>query len=278
MFRLLSRFVQLSFLGLAAFMQVIAAGAAQTIPNHIDPSAYEDTLDLSLVPAIRFLTSPDFPPFNYKDASGEVVGFNIELAEALCVVLDADCTLQSWPWGQMPKALEDGQGDAIVAGLMIDAQNGRRFNFSQSYLQLPGRFLRLQKGAVVDEFNPHQVSSIVGARRGSSHQAYLKQHFPNMTVLPFDSDLDVLAGVQNGIVDLAFVDGMRTSIWLNQNDCCDFVGGAYFSEEFFGAGLSVAVSREKSDMLRAINLGLRRLSNNGKLDELYLKWFPVGFY
>lgn len=278
MFQHLFHFARASLFGGAIFVQLVSLGLAQTLPNHFDPSAYDDTLDMSLVPSIRFLTSPDFPPFNFKEASGDVVGYNVELAQALCAELEVDCTLQSWPWAQLPKALEEGQGDAIIAGLSIDAENGRLFGFSQSYLQLPARFVGRKERGALAEFNPHKLSGVVGVRRNSSHHEYLIRYFSNVVALPFDSELDVLKGVDAGTIDLGFVDGMRASFWLNQNECCDFAGAAYFSVEHFGAGLGIAVSKDKNNTLRAINMGLRRLAVSGKLDELYLKWFPIGFY
>ncbi|MFT6658984.1 MAG: polar amino acid transport system substrate-binding protein [Maritalea sp.] len=271
-------FLRSIVLGAAVLLQIIVAASGQNLPNYVDPSAYEDTLDLSLITSIRFLTSADFPPFNFKDEGGDIVGFNVELAAALCKEIGADCTLQSWPWAQLPKALEDGQGDVIIAGLNINEENGRRFEFSQSYLQLPGRFVGRNTSASAVDFDPQKLTSVIGVQRGSAHFAFIKQHFPKMILLSFDSELDVFAGIEAGTIDFGFVDGMRASFWLNQNDCCGFFGGPYFSTEYFGGGLAVAVLPAKGDILRAINIGLRRLGERGKLDELYFKWFAVGFY
>ncbi len=251
---------------------------AQTIPNHNDPSAHKDALDLSLVPSIRLLTSNDFPPFNFKDPTGELIGFNIDLAEAICSEIDADCTMQSWPWAQLKKALADGQGDAIAAGVSIDANNAQLMSFSQSYLQLPGRFVAHQNSDVGASFDPHSLSGPVGVRRDSAHHSFLKAHFPNLTPISYDSDLDVLVGVAQGALEFAFVDGMRASFWLNQNDCCMFIGGPYFDAQYFGEGLAIGVAMDKQNTLRAINIALRRLAENGKRDELFFKWFPLSFY
>lgn len=274
-----------SFTRALSFALVMTAAAffsvgvrAQTVPNHNDPSAHKDALDLSLVPSIRFLTSSDFPPFNFKDAAGELIGFNIDLAEAICAEINADCTIQSWPWAQLNKALVDGQGDAIIAGVSIDADNARSMSFSQSYLQLPGRFVAHQNSDVGAAFDPHALSGVVGVRQNSAHHQFIKAHFKNLTPVTYGSDLDVLIGVEQSALEYAFVDGMHASFWLNQNDCCMFVGGPYFSVEHFGDGLAVAVSLEKENTLRAINVALRRLAESGKRDELFFKWFPLSFY
>ncbi|MGJ8529412.1 MAG: transporter substrate-binding domain-containing protein [Maritalea sp.] len=265
-------------LSVLLFAALASLANAQSLPKHVDPSAFEDVLDLSLVPSIRFLTTSDFPPFNYRGADGEVVGFNVELAEALCKEIGAECTLQSWPWDQVGNALVDGQGDAIIAGLGVSEVNAAKFEFSKTYLALPGRFV--VKAGTQDEvgFDPHQLKGAIGVQRGSAHHAFLKKHFSSQTILPLAGEFEVLDGLRIGTIDIAFVDGMRASFWLNQNQCCVFIGGPYFSVEDFGAGLAIAVNPNAVNVRRAIDIGLTRLSKSGKLDELYLKWFPVGFY
>src|SRR5436190_16977674 len=103
---------------------------AQALPYHADPSARDLVPNLTAVPAIRFLTTGDFPPFNYRDTSGELIGFNIDLARAICRELNVACTIQAWPWEQASQALADNQGDAMLAGLAITPENGKLFDFS----------------------------------------------------------------------------------------------------------------------------------------------------
>ena len=130
----------------------LGVAAAQTLPYHADPSARELVPNLTVVPNIRFLTTADFPPFNYRDRSGELVGFNVDLARAICADLSITCTIQAWPWEQAGKALEDGQGDALVAGVAMTKQNGALYDFSDIYLMLPGRFVTLKDAA--NSFDP----------------------------------------------------------------------------------------------------------------------------
>ena len=95
------------------------AAHAQALPYHADPSARDLVPNLAAVPNIRFLTTADFPPFNYRDRTGELVGFNVDLSRAICTDLGITCTIQAWPWEQAGRALEDGQGDALIAGLAM---------------------------------------------------------------------------------------------------------------------------------------------------------------
>jgi polar amino acid transport system substrate-binding protein len=255
-----------------------APAAAQALPNHNDPGARDVVPNLAAVPTIRFLTTADFPPFNYRDKSGELVGFNVDLARALCADLSITCTIQAWPWEQAGKALEDGQGDALVAGLAINPENGALFDFSNVYLMLPGRFVTLKPAAA--SFDPYALAGKrIAARKGSAHATFVSRYLTGATLSEYDSELEALAAVRDGKADAYFGDAMRASFWFNANpDCCAFAGPPYFRPDLFGPGLAMAVAPGHDAVREVIDYGLVRLKKSGVLDELYLRWFPVGFY
>lgn len=251
---------------------------AQTLPNHTDPSARDDATDRAGVPALRFLTTQDFPPFNYRGPGGELVGFNIDLARAICADLEAVCTIQSWPFDQITDALADNQGDAMISGLALDPISADRFDFSSIYLAFPARFLTRSPDAA--EFAPEGLAGkTVAVRKGSRHADFIARFLPEVTTEAFASELDALAAVENNETDAYFGDALRAAYWLNQHpDCCAFAGEAYFRPDYFGEGLAIAIPAGRDNVRAAINLALVRLKRSGRLDELYLRWFPVSFY
>lgn len=256
----------------------VPAASAQALPYHADPSARELVPNLTAVPNIRFLTTADFPPFNYRDKSGELIGFNIDLARAICADLSITCTIQAWPWEQAGKALEDGQGDALIAGLAMSKQNGDLYDFSDIYLMLPGRFVTLK--AAAGGFDPTSLKGkTVSVRKGSAHEEFVKRYLPDSKVAEFDTEPEALAAVRDKTADAYFGDAMRASFWFNDNpDCCSFAGPPYFRPDLFGDGLAIAIAAGHDVVRQAIDYSLGRLKKDGTLDELYLRWFPIGFY
>jgi polar amino acid transport system substrate-binding protein len=271
----------LRLLGLITALALAVSGApafAQALPYHADPSAREILPGSTAVPAIRFLTTADFPPFNFRDASGEMIGFNVDLAKAICAEVNVACTIQAWPWEQATDALADNQGDALIAGLEMSQANGAAFDFSATYMALPGRFAT--RAADVADFDIDALSDkTVAVRRGSAHQAFMQRYLPDVPLQEVDTELAGLAALKASNVDAFFGDALRASFWLNENlDCCSFAGSAYFRPALFGEGLSIAVPAGHDAIRHAIDWALVRLKDNGVLDELYLRWFPVGFY
>lgn len=265
-------------LALSLLLAPVTDAVAQALPYHIDPGAREIVPNLTAVPAVRFLTTADFPPFNFRDETGELVGFNVDLARALCADLKLACTMQAWPWGQAAQALEDNQGDALITGLAITPENGALFDFSQIYLMLPGRFVTSVADAV--RFDPSSLAGRqVAVRRGSTHAEFVRRYIPSARLVAFDSELQALDALRRETVDAYFGDAMRASFWLNDNvGCCDFAGEPYFRPDLFGSGLAVALPAGNDAVRQVIDYGLSRLKRSGVYDELYLRWFPVSFY
>ncbi|MCW5722358.1 MAG: transporter substrate-binding domain-containing protein [Devosia sp.] len=263
----------------AALLFALASPAfAQPLPYHADPDAREILPMQGTVPAIRFLTTADFPPFNFRDDSGELIGFNIDLARRICAEVNVACTLQAWPWDQAANALADSQGDALIAGLAVTPENGERFDFSATYLALPGRFV-----VRVEAIAGFSVGALAGqgvaVRRASAHAKFMARYLPAAKTMDFDTELAALEAVRTGAADAYFGDAMRAAFWLNDNlSCCGFAGEAYFRPGLFGEGLTIAVPAGQDGVRHMIDWALVRLKSNGALDELYLRWFPIGFY
>ena len=267
---------------------------AQNAPNLFDTNTREQSVETISVPALRFLTTPDFPPFNYRDAEGELVGFNIDLAEEICRILDIACTLQAWPWQQAADALADNQGDVLLAGLALNEKNADRFDFSHIYFKFPARFVTRQVSAANfslptghggKERANNSQDELTGpirtfaVRAGSRHQEFLTTYFPDLEIVAFDTEIEALDAVEGEEAYAFFGDGMRSSFWLNEHvDCCTFVADPYFNAQYFGEGLAAAFPIGQVQTRRAINSALFALKREGVLDDLYLRWFPVGFY
>jgi polar amino acid transport system substrate-binding protein len=263
---------------LVAWALFSGAAFAQTLPYHADPRAREDAPDLSLVPAIRFLTTADYPPFNYRDAGGRLIGFNIDLAQAICTTLSVACTVQAWPWDQAADALAENQGDALIAGLEISEITAERFDFSNPYMMFPARFVTAM--ADVPDFDAAGLDGwTIAVREGSAQARFLAAYFPQIVQMPRPTEIAALEAMQAGEARAYFGDALRAAFWLNEHiACCAFAGDAYFNERFFGEGLAVAVPEGRGTIRKAIDHALQRLQRDGTLDEIYLRWFPVSFY
>jgi polar amino acid transport system substrate-binding protein len=239
--------------------------------------------DLSSLVRLRFLTSVDFPPFNFTDQSGKLAGFHVDLVREICDELEiADkCQIQALPFGDLQSALSASQGDAVIAGIAVTPDLRKQFAFSRPYMTLPARFVRNIKTPLPGPTAASLAGHSVGVVRGTAHEAMLAAFFPTIKAVPFDSREALLSAVKNSSVDAVFADGLQLSFWASSpasEKCCALFDGPYVSQQFLGEGMTIMLRQQDADLTAAINHALGTLSRNGRLQEIYLRYFPYGLY
>jgi polar amino acid transport system substrate-binding protein len=271
------------FLGCLPATPASAAEGARQLPLMFDGAERLSRPDLSAVLRVRILTTVDFPPFNFADQAGRLSGFNIDLAREICAVLKLEtrCQIQAMPYDELEKTLESGGGEAVMAGIAATSELRARFLFSRPYLGVPARFAR-NRAARIDGDTAKALSGRpVGIVAGTTHEAMLKAFFPKITATPFDSYDAMLAALKDGKVDAVFADGLRLPFWVSgeaSGNCCALFDGPYLSQKFLGEGLSVMLRKNDPLLASAFDQALADLSSNGRLQELYLRYFPNGLY
>lgn len=268
-------------LAFPVFKQANAAGPE--IPTLWDTKERLPKPDLSALPRLRFLTTTDFPPFNFFDDQGRLSGFHIDLARAICAELGVaeKCQIQALPWKELDGALQAGEGEAIVAGTAVTAASRGDYAFTRPYLQFPARFIMPKATAVAEPIWEKLQGKRVGVLGGSAHERVLRDYFDTVKVVAYASPDKLYEGLKAGEIDAAFGDGLRLSFWLaspESADCCRFAGGPYLAPDYVGAGLAIATRKQDDVLLAAFNYALQEITVKGTFAELYLRYFPIGFY
>lgn len=232
--------------------------------------------------SIRFLTSGDFPPFNFLDEGGRLIGYDVDLARLLCDVLEANCTIQMRPFGDLVAALQDRRGDAIIAGLDVRGDLRTKLDTTDAYLTTPGRFVVKTGAAPVLSPTPEGLAGHwVSVVSGSAHEAYLLAAFPKVRIAAFPDETSARDALRDGRVEAHFGDALSLSFWLAgtaAHGCCEFRGGPFAEASAFGEGLRIAVIKGNRRLRQSLDYALQKLGEDGRLTELYLRWFPRGYY
>lgn len=271
----------------ALMMAVSHAWAAEgealpaALPLLFDAREHLPLPDISAYPRIRFLTTADFPPFNFADQGDRLSGFHIDLVREICTALsmDARCQIQALPFGELEQALVSGQAEAVIAGVAMTASRRSDFAFSRSYMLLPARFAVRRE--LAGQRPGTQPEWRVGVVSGSVHEAMYRAYFPQGKVEGFDSQSLLLEGLAKGNVDAVFADALRLSFWTAgaaSANCCALLPGAYVSERFLGEGLGIMVRRDDAALARAFDHALAELAASGRLEEIYLRYFPTSLF
>jgi len=271
---------------LAVFFGVTAPLARANdilVPNYMDPRERIPVPDLKTVSRIRFVTTVDFPPFNFLDQTGRLAGFHVDLARAICAELDilAKCQIQALPWDELEGALTTGQAEALISGLAITPDSRASHRFTRPYLALPARFALRRDAEIGGAGAAALQGRRVGVMDGTAHEVLLRDWFTDVKPVIFSRPEWMFDALKAGTVDAVFGDGLQLSFWLSSqaaDSCCRFFDGPYFSQDHLGEGLSIAVHPRNEDLVTGFDHAIAALNRNGRFTELYLRWFPNGLY
>lgn len=275
---------------LVVFLAAVAIGPGTpsraqgiTIPNFWDPGEQLARPDLSSLQRLRFLTTTDFPPFNFIDRRKRLSGFHVDLARAICAELGIlpKCQIQALPWEELEEALARGDGEAVIAGLEVNAQTRNRFEFSRPYLRIPARFIARKADGYGEPMGDVVLRHKVGLVAGSQHLIWFDTVFPRGQREVFPTRQAALDALRAGSIDLVLSDAVSLSFWLlsdDSTDCCAFAGGPYLPSTDFSQGLAVAFPKGRTDLAAAADYALKEISEKGIFAELYLRYFPLGLY
>lgn len=226
----------------------------------------------SEIKSIKFAMEATYPPFEYIDAAGQMQGFDVDLAKALCQELQATCTFSNQAFNSLIPSLQLKKFDAIISALGITPQRLTQVAFTQSYYQPSGSFIAASA-------KHYQLTDLagktIGVQIGSTFEKYLQEKYGSQVKQKSyasiqEAFLDLIAER----VDVVLADTPIAQAWL-QNHQAKFalIGTPIVDEKYFGSGYGIAVRKNDVALLNALNQALTTLKANGTYTKIVNKYF-----
>jgi arginine/ornithine transport system substrate-binding protein len=230
---------------------------------------------------IRIGVEGAYPPFSSIAPDGALVGFDIDIANALCAEMKAECTLVAQDWDGIIPALLAKKYDAIVASMSITEERKQKVDFTNKYYQTPARFVG-KVGVVADISKETLAGKKVGVQRATTHDSFLTDNYgDSVEVVRYatqdEANLDLVAGR----VDLLLADSVTLSEGLlktEQGKGMAFVGPSYSDEKWFGLGAGIAIRKSDTDLRDQLNAAIDAIRANGTYDKIAAKYFDFDVY
>ena len=221
------------------------------------------------------------PPFSFSDDEGELQGFDVEIAWALCAALDVECELVPLEFTALIPGLQEARIDAAVASMSITEERLQLVDFTDKYYQAPNRFVARR-----DSFREIAPASLagrtIGVKRGTVHDRYLSdQYAGTASIRRYGYSDEIFIDLALRRLDLAFADGITLTESFLKTDLgadFDFVGPALSDPRWFGRGEGIAVRKGNADLLARLNRALREILADGTYEEIRTKHFDYDIY
>lgn len=220
---------------------------------------------------ISFGSSATYPPFESLDASSQIVGFDIDLAKALCKQMQADCTFTNHAFDSLIPSLKFRKYDAVISGMDITPERSKQVAFTDPYYANSAVVIA-KKGAFksLDELKGKRI----GMENGTTHQKYLQDKHPEIKTVSYDSYQNAIIDLKNGRLDGVFGDTAVVNEWLKTNPQLSTVGEHVTDPQYFGTGLGIAVRPDNKALLKKLNDALAAIKADGTYQKISQQWFP----
>ncbi|PLR41293.1 arginine ABC transporter substrate-binding protein [Chimaeribacter californicus] len=220
---------------------------------------------------IRFAASATYPPFESMDANNQIVGFDIDLANALCKQLQASCTFTNQAFDSLIPALKFKRFDAVISGMDITPERQKQVAFTAPYYANSAVVIAAKgKYKTLADLKGKRV----GMENGTTHQKYLQEKHPEITTVAYDSYQNAILDLKNGRLDGVFGDTAVVNEWLKNNPNLAAVGEHITDPQYFGIGLGIAVRPDNTALLEKLNGALTAIKADGTYKAINDKWFP----
>lgn len=240
---------------------------AETAPATDNKTASTATSNTADLPQIRIATESSFVPFSYKDAQGKLIGFEIDLANALCEEAKVKCEIISQDWEGLIPGLQAQKYHAIMAGMSDTEERRKVVEFSEPYF-INNLVVIGKKG--VEKGADDLAGKNVAVQRATTAAEYLAKHMPKATVKAYDTQENAYLDLEAGRADLMMSDSAPALSWLKTEKGQNYeVKG-----EPINIDDKIAIAfRQKDPLIGQFNTALATLKANGTYDKIRQQYF-----
>ena len=244
---------------------------------------------------IKIGTEGAYPPWNSKDASGALIGFEVELAQELCKIMGHECTIVEQDWDGMIPALKGRKFDAIMAGMSITDDRKKVISFSQGYADEVASFAVMKGSSLEGMKTPAGINltkpnssakkalktikvaldgKTVCTQVGTIHQNFLKSgDVGTVKVRVYKTQDEVNLDLTSGRCDVALAAAVAFTDYAEKSAKAVTLVGPTFSGGAFGNGVGVGIRKDDTKLIKEFNKAIDKARKNGDISRIATKWF-----
>ncbi len=213
-------------------------------------------------------TNAEFPPYEYVDDNGNIVGIDAEIAQAVAEKMGYELEIRDMKFDSLITAVQSGNIDFALAGMTVDEERLLSVNFSDTYATgVQVVIVKEDSGiATIDDLD----GKMIGVQSGTTGDIYCTDDYGQEHVKQYDNGALAVAALMNGQVDCVVIDNEPAKNYVKANAGLKILETEYAIEDY-----AAAIAKENTELLEKFNKALAELKAEGKLDEIINKYIPA---
>jgi len=219
---------------------------------------------------IKIATEGAYSPFNYINAKGDLEGFDVDIAKALCEAMKADCTLVTQDWDGIIPALLAKKFDVIVASMAVTEKRKKAIAFTKPYYYSVASYVVRKESNFPDKVEA-LIGKTIGVQRATIHEGTIKEMYgEKVTIKTYDTNENCILDLKNKRLDAMIASRPLMAHYIKHNP---EAGLAFLLGMYNPVEAAIGLRHEDKALLKTLNAALDTLVQNGTYDKISSKWF-----
>lgn len=213
-------------------------------------------------------TNASFPPYEYVDDNGKIVGIDAEIAQAIADKLGMKLEIKDMEFDSLIPAVKSKSIDLVLAGMTVTEERKQSVNFSDSY-STGVQVVIVKEGSDIKTVDDLKGKKI-GVQAGTTGDAYCSDDFGEENVKQFSNGSLAVAALANGQVDCVVIDNEPAKNYVAANSGLKILDTEYVTEDY-----AIAISKDNDDLLKKVNDALKELKDDGTVGKIVGKYIKA---
>lgn len=218
-------------------------------------------------------------PFGWTNEKGELTGFTVDIAKALCKAMDRECSLQPAVFADFIPGVASGKFDFVVANILHTPARDKLVDFSDRFWRSSSTFVG-HPGVVKAISRDELKGKTVAVQKGAVQERYLREMYGDvLTVETFPTNADRNAALAAGKADLMLGSTLSHFAFLTAagGERFEIIGEPIY-DHGLGGDVAIPMAKGRDDLRQAINAAMAKILRDGTYARINNAYLPAGVF
>ncbi len=213
-------------------------------------------------------TNASFPPYEFTDDDGTIVGIDAEIAAAVAEKMGYELEIKDMEFDSLLTAVQNGSIDFALAGMTVTDERLEEVNFSETYATGVQVIIVKEDSKIA---KPEDLEGKkIGVQAGTTGDIYCTDDYGQENVKQYQNGALAVAALANGQVDCVVIDNEPAKNFVAANDGLKILKTEYITEDY-----AAAIAKDNDKLLKGFNDALKELKADGTIDKIIAEYIPA---
>ena len=218
-------------------------------------------------------------PFCWSNERGELTGFSVDIARALCRAMKSECRLTVANFADFIPGVVEKRFDFVVANVLRTAEREKLVDFTNRFWRSSSMFVG-KPGVAKDVSKQALNGKVVGVQKGAVQEKYLRENLADaVTIETFPTNTERNNALVSGKVDLIFGSTVSHYAFLSTGEGArfEFIGNP-IDGQGLGGDVAIPLAKGRDDLRQRLNAAIETILHDGTFAKINNAYFTSSVF